>query len=407
MRFHELVPLLAVMALTGMLLGAVLGFRFASRRTRPLQQLAEHMIALSPDENATGPVPRFAHKRAQLAANRLWVILGQLHARLTASEAVSLFWQRRDRQARAVIDLMAQFNQVMDVKEVLTRLSDGLSRFFAGDAVAIWLRNADQDLELASGPIDVFPRSLTADDPWLQQVMAGASALARPPWLKDDLPWLAVPLADAQGRQIGAVALLSRIRANYSVDDRSFLTTVIAHSAMAIQHASQYEFVDALSRTDALTALDNRREFDRVLPQELNRAADSGQSASLLMIDIDHFKRINDEQGHQAGDQALKQLGRILQLARKRNADGAFRIGGEEFAVLLTETDKDRATRVAESLRSLAQRTKFFQDARGLTISVGVAAFPGDSRDAVSLVRAADGALYRAKTNGRNRVQAA
>ncbi len=395
-----------VATLSLLVLAGCVGFRLAKWRDRSLRQLAEVITSLPADRLGRERTPRLPSKQAQAAADRVWSVVRDLRARQAEIQTQSLTWQRRDAQARALIDLMAQFNQVMQLHAVLERLSHGLSRFFAGDGVAIWLRAPNGDLELAVRPADEFPSTLAAGDPWVWQVFTQASGLGRPGWLKEDLPWLAVPLADAQGQQIGIVGLTSRKRADYTVDDRVFLTTVIGHAAMALQHATAYESVDALSRFDPLTALSNRREFDRALPQELSRAGRGGQPVTLLMVDIDHFKRINDERGHRVGDQVLQELGRLLQLAPRRIEDGAFRIGGEEFAVLLTETDKDTAVPIADSLRSIIERTKFFPDDSRLTISVGVSSFPTDGADPAALVEAADRALYRAKAAGRNRVHA-
>jgi len=402
-----LLTVLIIAVLSLLVFSGWIGFRLAKWRDRPLRQLAEVITTLPPDRLGRDGAPQLRNRQAQTAAERVWTVTGELRKQYAEVQAESRTWQRRDAQARALIDLMAQFNQVMQLNGVLERLSHGLSRFFAGDGVAIWLRGPEGDLELAVRSADDFPATLAANDPWVWQVLAQSSSLGRPDWLTDEVPWLAVPLADAGGQQVGIVALTSRKRAAYTVDDRAFLATVVGHAAMALQHATAYEFVEALSRFDALTALSNRREFDRVLPQELMRADRAGQPVTLLMLDIDHFKRVNDERGHQAGDNALRELGRLLQLAPRRTADGAYRIGGEEFAVLLTEIDKDAAVPIADSLRGIIERTRFFGDDGRLTISVGVSSFPTDGVDPASLVRAADRALYEAKTSGRNRVRAA
>jgi len=168
-----------------------------------------------------------------------------------------------------------------------------------------------------------------------------------------------------------------------------------------------YEFIDTLSRIDPLTGLHNRREFDRLLAQELQRAQQTGQQLSLIVADIDHFKQINDRFGHQEGDRALQQVARLIQMVPKRITDAAFRTGGEEFAILMTDTDKNGALTLSESLRSLTESARFFNANRPVTVSLGVASFPADGQDPTSLMLAADRALYQAKAAGRNRVQAA
>ncbi len=125
------------------------------------------------------------------------------------------------------------------------------------------------------------------------------------------------------------------------------------------------------------------------------------------MADLDHFKQVNDRFGHQEGDRALQQIGRLIQLVPKRATDAAFRIGGEEFAVLMGNTDKTGAVALSESLRGVTEGAKFLPTGEPVTISLGVATFPGDGHDAASLIAAADRALYQAKAGGRNRVNAA
>jgi diguanylate cyclase (GGDEF)-like protein len=168
-----------------------------------------------------------------------------------------------------------------------------------------------------------------------------------------------------------------------------------------------YEFIDTLSRIDALTGLNNRREFDRLLGQEIARAQQLGQRLSLILVDIDHFKRVNDRHGHQEGDRTLQQVARLIQLVPKRVTDAAFRTGGEEFAVLMSDTDKAGAITLSESLRSITERAQFLGASEPVTVSLGVATFPEDGHDPSSLMAAADRALYQAKTGGRNRVEAA
>jgi diguanylate cyclase (GGDEF)-like protein len=116
---------------------------------------------------------------------------------------------------------------------------------------------------------------------------------------------------------------------------------------------------------------------------------------------------INDRFGHQEGDRALQQIGRLIQMVPRRASDAAFRIGGEEFAVLMTDTDKPGAMSVSESLRSVTEGAKLLPTGEPVTVSLGVATFPDDGQDPASLVAAADRALYQAKAGGRNRVAAA
>jgi len=397
--------LLAAGILTLLVAGAA-GFRLAKLIQAP-QRAALTAIANLTRENLKTEPPLTRDKLADAALVRLWSLTEPVLARQQQLVEQNGELQRRHGQARALIDLMAEFNEVMQLSAVLDRLSSGLSRFFAGDGVAIWIRATQGQFELAVKVAEEFPTSLSPDDRWVTTVLGGGSGLVLPMWLDREMPIMAAPLLDAQGQRIGIVALTSRRRAAYTVEDGAFLRTVIGHAAMAIQNATMYEFIDTLSRIDALTGLHNRREFDRLLSQELQRAQLNGQLVSLIVADIDHFKQINDRYGHPEGDRALQQVARMIQMVPKRATDAAFRTGGEEFAVLMTDTDKAGAIVLSEQLRALAENARLFASNQPVTISLGVASFPADGQDPVSLMLAADRALYQAKAGGRNRVQAA
>lgn len=166
-----------------------------------------------------------------------------------------------------------------------------------------------------------------------------------------------------------------------------------------------------LSIKDGLTGSYNRRYFDEQIQFEVIRSKRYKRPISLLLIDIDWFKRYNDHHGHQRGDDLLKLLVTLVS-KNIRTVDGLFRYGGEEFAVLLPETGKDNAVFVAAKLNKLIEQESFTgeedsQPEKKVTISIGVASFPEDAFDDSQLVRAADKALYQAKESGRNRVCAA
>jgi diguanylate cyclase (GGDEF)-like protein len=159
------------------------------------------------------------------------------------------------------------------------------------------------------------------------------------------------------------------------------------------------------AETDALTGLHNRAWFEEIFPKQLELCERTGQHASLLMLDIDHFKRVNDEYGHQSGDQALRHLGLLLQ-KNLRATDLCARYGGEEMIVLMPGTEIAQAKLTADRLReSLAASPVVLQDGRLLKLQVsgGLSQWqPGVALE--DLVRAADLALYRAKEGGRNRI---
>ncbi|HMH19367.1 MAG TPA: diguanylate cyclase [Burkholderiales bacterium] len=158
--------------------------------------------------------------------------------------------------------------------------------------------------------------------------------------------------------------------------------------------------------TDPLTGLYNRRYLHELLPRELARAHRTGGSLAVIMLDIDHFKRINDSLGHEAGDVVLKELGTLFK-SSVRGSDIVCRYGGEEFAMILPDTTPDGAKRRAEETRAAVKRLELSHHGKpigGLTVSLGLALFPYHADQATPLLRKADEALYQAKSAGRDRV---
>jgi len=177
-------------------------------------------------------------------------------------------------------------------------------------------------------------------------------------------------------------------------------------------HERTHELAEANARlaqlavTDGLTGLYNHRHFHERLTLEVERSQRSGLPLSLLMLDVDHFKQFNDTFGHPSGDEVLRQLARVLGDTRRAN-DVVARYGGEEFAVILVDTPKFTAAKVAERVRERIYDNDFSEAAPRagrLSVSIGVATFPDDGADVEALVRSADTALYAAKRAGRNRV---
>jgi diguanylate cyclase (GGDEF)-like protein len=175
---------------------------------------------------------------------------------------------------------------------------------------------------------------------------------------------------------------------------------------------SQLAEIDRLHRQasdqanrDALTGLYNRRYLDSTLERELARCKREGRPLSLMMMDLDHFKQVNDTYGHQGGDEILKEIGALL-ASHARAGDIACRYGGEEFTLLLPNMPLDAAMERAEQLRAefAAMAVRFGEFAIRSTLSIGIAVYPEHGKLPDELTQRADLALYRAKAEGRNRV---
>ena len=178
------------------------------------------------------------------------------------------------------------------------------------------------------------------------------------------------------------------------------LTALVAAGVLLLVHSRMGKAIASLSRaaqSDALTELLNRRGFEEVFDVELERARRADQPLSLIVGDLDRFKRLNDDLGHAAGDSALKEVAGAIRSA-KRRFDSAARIGGEEFALLAVDCDEHGAYMLAERIRADVETAE-----GELTISFGIAAFPLHGQAQEALLRAADQALYAAKRLGRNR----
>jgi diguanylate cyclase (GGDEF)-like protein len=235
---------------------------------------------------------------------------------------------------------------------------------------------------------------------------------------------MAVPLVRGD-RTIGVVALYGRSgETAFSAEDESTLAAFARQTAVAVENVLLHEQAERLSMTDALTGTGNRRFLEVTLAREIERARRYERPISLLMVDIDRFKRVNDEFGHLTGDEVLVEVSRRLEQAVRHGIDTVARYGGEEFVVVLPETGQGEAQVVAERIRDAAATDPFEVEGPSgqattgnghsttegplrVTVSVGFATFPDNGESADGLVRAADLAMYKVKASGGNGVESA
>jgi diguanylate cyclase (GGDEF)-like protein len=199
---------------------------------------------------------------------------------------------------------------------------------------------------------------------------------------------------------LGYLAISGINRDEYS--RYSILTNLLA---LDIRRANLYQRVQELAITDGLTGVYVRRHVLERFSEEWQRSMRRGLKLSFLMADIDHFKSYNDRYGHLVGDVVLREIARIIK-SNTREIDLIGRYGGEEFSIVLPDTDKTGAFQVAERIRSSIEGSKIkaYDEMLNVTISLGIAVFPEDGGDTQELIEKADKALYEAKQKGRNRV---
>ena len=231
---------------------------------------------------------------------------------------------------------------------------------------------------------------------------------------------MTVPLK-AMGHEVGFLFFSSQTPNIYTDDHARLLERISGQLSLAIEKSRLYdslletthqleianEQLELAASTDGLTKVANRRVFDERIDTEWRRCQRSGLPLSIVMIDIDHFKRFNDHHGHVAGDGCLRIVAETLSNTLSRAADLVARYGGEEFVAILPETNGERAAQLAEELRQKIERLEFdhVPPTAKITISIGVATeIPENGRTADELLRDADASLYTAKSGGRNMV---
>jgi diguanylate cyclase (GGDEF)-like protein len=224
--------------------------------------------------------------------------------------------------------------------------------------------------------------------------------------LAEQLPWaqnIVVAALPGEDEPLGVVAAEWGRGPDARIPELTVASVhqAVTHAALTLRNTRLLDEVRRLATRDELTGLANRRLFEETLTLEVGRHRRTGAPLSVVALDVDHFKHINDELGHPAGDHVLRQIAGALRGGTKA-FDVPARTGGDEFLVLLPGCPVADVTRVAERLRAVARRA--VGPDLTVTLSAGTATIPDDAVDATQLLAAADSALYRAKRTGRDRV---
>ncbi|MBB4661901.1 diguanylate cyclase [Conexibacter arvalis] len=325
---------------------------------------------------------------------------------------------RRRRYAEAQAEFASAMQSAVDSSEADALLKRHLERSLAGTTVTVLRRSdADDRLEagtplppdspLAPGIVDARPRDCLAIRRGSTHVRRAGEPLVACAVCGDCRATSCRPLLVAD-RVIGSVlvehddAEVPRVRER----DERVIADSLAQAAPILSGLRTLALAQSRAMTDALTGLPNRWALQDALKRMLAQTARSRSSLGLVLLDLDHFKQLNDTHGHDAGDQALAAVGHAL-LSELRESDLPARSGGEEFAVLLPDTPLEGALAVAEQLRRAIAAIDLPFPGVTLTASFGVAVLPLHALEADGLMRAADRALYAAKRAGRDRVEAA
>ncbi len=220
---------------------------------------------------------------------------------------------------------------------------------------------------------------------------------------------ICVPLL-AKDKCLGVIELINRPKTKkFTEEDLLLLTALAGYSAIAIENANYFTQIHELTITDDLTGLYNSRHLHARLDDEIERARRFKYSLSMIFIDLDYFKNVNDEYGHMYGSKVLKEAAMLLQ-GSIRAIDMAFRYGGDEFIILMPKTEKKNARLVAKKLRDAVRKYVFLEEDglnHRLTASFGVAAYPKDAKDKMTLLHMADNAMYKVKNKKRDGVAVA
>ncbi|NOY13860.1 MAG: diguanylate cyclase [Deltaproteobacteria bacterium] len=350
-------------------------------------------------------------------------LIAETAEQLADSVAVSrqLFVYDRERHAyRRAFDGLRKLNAALGLQSTFSASADAIKTIVPADFFSISLATGDQhcvSYVLGDNAEKLAGQAFPIEQGLVGQVMKyrrtlpdnadykGTSPVFSPAHLFADYhSLLVIPLLQEDGPVIGAMIVAAKQANMFTRTCREMLELVATQVMIKIELARSHEQINRLATIDALTGIANRRAYQCGFEAMLDRARRRSGSLYLILCDIDHFKQINDRFGHPFGDEVLQQVAKLF--ARViRSVDLAARTGGEEFAILLEDTEKEGAWTVAERLRTLVTELTLRSDRQPVpvAISLGIAAFPEDANSMEKLVSCADRALYRAKAEGRNR----
>ncbi|WP_051261217.1 GGDEF domain-containing protein [Desulfovibrio inopinatus] len=331
---------------------------------------------------------------------------------------------RKTDQVMFLNQILTRASETLDPSKILLQATEDFNILFPinGLQAAFWQNPSGESLEA-----EIFLSNnlqTPHEDDWIEFLLSGAGQFSSYPVnnykvtilgskgcsKRTSLPierakTILLPLKTAN-TVIGCLAISRVDVVPLGKDQVQSLHAAVNHLALALRNALLYREVLTQADHDGLTRVHNRHYFDKKLQKEIERHTKRNAPLSLLMIDLDHFKQINDAHGHQAGDDVLRDIARVMREST-RVTDHIARYGGEEFVILLPKTDEDRAKILAERIRKRIANHTFTIKGEGNTItaSIGVATYhPKDEYTVSAFLDDVDKALYQAKTQGRDKV---
>ena len=408
----DLEGLVVAVLIAALVLAAVLGWLLARLATRPLVELSAAAKRVAGGDLDTRINVRSRDEIGQLAGT-FNDMTDELRAYVNALQS------SRDELRRSLARLGDTLSSTHDLGRILSVILDtavGTTRSAAG---AIYVRADGRDeltlraahrladrIDSGDGRVAVGEgiTGYVAQTGDAVRGTAESDRLVLSPHEPKATEIISVPLRTTGG-VLGVLNLYDRIDGqHYDDNDLETIQTFAGQAAVAMDNVLLHQEAQRLSITDGLTGLANYRYFQQTLGREIERASRFGRPLSLLMLDLDHFKSVNDTHGHQVGDAVLIEVADRVR-AEVREVDVVARYGGEEFVVVLPETDRDGAEHIAQRIWERVRNRPLHVQTPDLrvTVSIGIAVFPDHGDSPSTLVRAADGALYAAKNAGRDR----
>jgi diguanylate cyclase (GGDEF)-like protein len=402
-----------LVVVAGVVLAAVLGLILARLIAEPLEQLAEGARSVAAGNLQTKveaegqDFGRIAEAFNMMTTN-LQRYVGEVEQ---SRDELRRGLERLGVTLRSTHDLEAMLGVILDTAAVTLRARAGAiyllhpgARELRPEVAVGYEPPTGAALHLGEG----VAGTVAASGRPLLMSEANGEAAPRPPVEPSAPTALGVPLLRGD-RSMGVLALYGRtLPEPFVEDDLDTLGSFAAQASVAIENVLLHQEAQRLSITDGLTGVWNRRYLALTLAKEIERAQRFQRPLSILMVDIDRFKDVNDAHGHLRGDEVLVELSRRMLSRIRGEIDTLARFGGEEFVIVLPETPREGARVVANKLRRAVRAKPFVSDVGSdvtVTVSIGIAVYPEDGTGAEKLIQASDLAMYKAKRRGRDRVE--